>query len=75
MKQHLKFEFFKDMPKTKVYKVLSAYDESELGFIHWEVRWRQYVYDTDYNNVIWSWECLEELKNFIIDLNKKQKQK
>lgn len=73
--KHLKIEFFKDMPKTKVYKVFSTYDGTELGFIHWHGAWRQYIYDTDHNNVIWSWECLEELKNFIVDLNKKQKQK
>lgn len=73
--KHLRFEFFKDMPKTKVYKVFSTYDKTELGFIRWEGRWRQYVYDTNTNNVIWSWECLEELKNFIIELNKIQKLK
>ena len=74
-KKHLIFKFFKDMPKTKVYKVYSAYDDSELGFIRWEGRWRQYIYDTDHNDVIWSWECLEELKDFIIQLNKEQKEK
>jgi hypothetical protein len=75
MKKHIKFVFFKNMPKTEVYKVYSTYDGTELGFIRWEGRWRQYVYDTDLNNVIWSYQCLEELKQFIIELNNKQRHK
>jgi len=71
--KHLKFEFFKQMPKTEVYRVLSNHDESVLGFVRWHGSWRQYVYDTDMNDVIWSKDCLNELKNFIVELNEKQK--
>lgn len=71
---HLTIELFKEKPKTKVWRVFSNHDRTELGFVLWVGKWRQYVYDTDSNNVIWSHDCLEELKNFIIKVNKEHKE-
>lgn len=68
-KKHLNIVMFKQKPKTKVFKVFSNHDGSDLGFVYWSGRWRQYVYDPDMNSIIWSHDCLTELADFIRDLN------
>ena len=59
--------------KTKIITILSMHDDTNLGTIRWNGRWRQYVFEpTMEEETIWSWECLEDLKGFIIQLNKEQ---
>lgn len=74
--EHLKFkEGLSDTGKTKLIEVNSAFDNCYLGRISFLGRWRQYVYTPSGNDIIWSWECLEELKNKIIELNSEWKSK
>lgn len=62
--------------KTIVAKIISAYDKVILGYVSWSGRWRQYVYVPRTEvEVQWSWECLDELKNYIIELNTKQRKR
>jgi hypothetical protein len=61
--------------KTKIITILSMFDDINLGQIVWSGRWRQYVFVPNIElETQWSWECLEDLKNFIIQLNKEQKE-
>lgn len=55
--------------KTKIYSVTSRHDNSFLGEIRFSGRWRQFVYVPSGNEIMWSWECLEELKEMLIKLN------
>lgn len=71
--KHIIIQVFKEKPKTKVFKILSKHDNSELGFVYWYGQWRQYVYDPDMNQIIWSYDCLKELTYFINSLNNQHK--
>jgi hypothetical protein len=74
---HLLIEEHKSVSgKTIVAKIISATDSVVLGYVQWSGRWRQYVYCPRTEvEVQWSWECLDELKNYIIELNNKQRKK
>lgn len=51
------------------------FDNTNLGKIIWSGRWRQYVFTPNIElETIWSHDCLEDLRNFIIILNKEQKE-
>jgi len=60
--------------KTKKVSIRSEYDGTFLGWILWSGRWRQYVFSPNIQfETIWSHDCLEDLKNRIIGLNKEQR--
>jgi hypothetical protein len=63
-----------DGRKTLIFEVFSLYSGEELGLISWCFGWRQYVFEP-YYDTRWSWDCLEELSNFILDLNTEHKKK
>lgn len=70
---HLKFVEI-DMPsrKTKVFQVISAFDNTFLGIITWNPKWRQYWLETE-PDCGWSWDCLLECSNFIKGLMDERK--
>lgn len=73
--KHLRFDeiAFGKERKTKLFQVSSLYDDSKLGTIKWYGGWRQYVFEPC-SDTRWSWDCLQELSNFIkmiIDAKKK----
>lgn len=75
--KHLNFlEEWSKTGKTKVITILSMHDDTKLGTISWSGAWRQYVFSpvTSFET-IWSHDCLEDLRNFIIVLNKEQKER
>ncbi|MCJ7816324.1 MAG: hypothetical protein MUP55_00565 [Candidatus Aenigmarchaeota archaeon] len=69
---HLRFTETKDTGKTKVFSVFSNHDDSELGEIKWHISWRCYVFNS-FTGVIWSWDCLRELSDFIKSLMDERK--
>ena len=72
---HLNFtEGVSKTGKTKIIQVHSEYDKTWLGYIHWLGRWRQYVFTPSGEEIVFSWDCLEELKNHIVELNKQQRE-
>lgn len=74
--KHLNFlEAWSKSGKTKVITILSMHDDTNLGQIIWSGAWRQYVFTPNIElETIWSHDCLEDLRNFIIQLNKEQKE-
>jgi hypothetical protein len=71
MVTHLKIEMIEQKPKTQVYRVISSYDESELGKISWYGPWRQYVFSPNMNfETVWSEDCVLELHKFLLNLKK-----
>lgn len=74
--KHLNFlEKLSKTGKTKVITILSMHDNTNLGKIIWSGTWRQYVFSPNIEiETIWSHDCLEDLRNFIIVLNKEQKE-
>jgi hypothetical protein len=72
--KHLNFiEGFSKSGKTKLITVLSEHDDYKLGEISWCFGWRQYVFLPNVDTQ-WSHDCLEDLKNFIVQLNKEHKE-
>lgn len=73
--KHLNFEEeLSKSGKTKIITISSAYDKTELGKISWYSHWRQYVFVPNIRvETIWTYDCLEELKDFVIKLNNEQK--
>jgi hypothetical protein len=53
--------------KTKVFRVISSFDNTCLGTISWYPRWRQYVFNPN-ENCVWSHDCLSDLSEYIKDL-------
>lgn len=78
---HLKFEIIEKKPKTKVYSIISIYDEKlgisrSLGTIYWYSSWRQYVFEPSSSfATIWSDDCLKELYEFLKKLKEERKRK
>lgn len=78
---HLRFEVIEEKPKTKVFSVISTYDEQRgvsdsLGRIHWYGRWRQYIFEPEtLFQTIWSDDCLKELYEFLKKLKDDRKKK
>jgi hypothetical protein len=72
MKKWIEFKVIAEKPKTKIYKVLSLYDNTELGAIYWYGKWRQYVFEPNAETV-WSDECLKELYDFLYKLKEDRK--
>jgi len=63
--RHLDFRYFQHKRRTtKSYYVMSKFDQSYLGTVQWERGWRQYVFYPN-NECMWSWDCLNELSDFI----------
>jgi len=73
---HLNFiEGLSKSGKTKLITILSLHDDTKLGFIMWSGAWRQYVFvPTLEDGTQWSHDCLEDLRHFIVQLNKEQKE-
>jgi len=66
MKSHLVIESVEERPKTNVFLVKSKHDDTNLGVIEWNGAWRQYCFypNTDIETQ-WSWDCLQELTDYI----------
>jgi hypothetical protein len=62
---HIRFIPAPPKPKTKVWWVVSKYDDTHLGWIGWFSKWRKYSYfprpDTVYEEV-----CLKEIADFCV---------
>lgn len=60
-------------PKTSVFRVYSAHDESDLAEIRWHGPWRQYVL-SPLDETIWSDGCLGDVIKFMLELRRKRKE-
>lgn len=66
-KPHLDFaELEVPERKTKIWEV-AGYEGVFLGTVTWSGAWRQYVFNPQRGStiVIWSHDCLEELRDFL----------
>ena len=62
----------KQNPRTWIYLVRVNYDETLLGTIKWYAQWRKYGFYPEAKTVFED-TCLEDIKQFCIDLNERQR--
>lgn len=60
--------------KTKVYECRTLFSNNYLGTVKWFGRWRQYCIFFD-NSTIFNSICLEDVVDFLKQLNKEHKEK
>lgn len=70
--KHIKFSVVKELPKTKVYQVISTEGDIPLGIIKWYPSWRQYCF-FPYSTSLYSWDCLQEITDKIKELKEERK--
>lgn len=61
-----------NLKKTKEFRVLSAHNDSVLGYIKWYGPWRQYCFFPR-EDCVWSSGCLADLAAFIKGLMDERK--
>ena len=71
MSEHLFFvDDLSKSNKTIVSEVKSKNDGAHLGIIKWKSQWRTYCFFPDIDwETFWSVECLQELTNYMNELN------
>ena len=75
MGKWIKFIEIEKKPKTKVYAVVTTYDESTtIGHIAWFSRWRKYAFYPK-QDTVWEVQCLSDIINFINNLMLKRNQR
>lgn len=62
--KYLEFRFAEQLPKTRIYEVLSISSGFRLGLIKWYGSWRQYTFFPE-QGTVFSSSCLLEIQNFI----------
>ena len=62
----------KQNPKTWIYIVRENPNHRLLGLIQWFARWRQYGFYPE-EGTVFEKTCLQDITNFCIKLNEKQK--
>jgi hypothetical protein len=63
-KTHIKFIPYPDPKrKTKVWWVVSKYDNIQLGTISWFSRWRKYSFFPK-GDTVYEWVCLRDIADF-----------
>jgi len=67
MKSYVRFEVDRELPKTKVYAIISRSSDDGLGWIKWYPPWRQYCFEP-HSDTVWAKNCLIEINNFIEEL-------
>lgn len=73
-KPHLCFDIVGDTGKTKVWSIHPIGDFGKLGYVRWKSTWRTYVFEPN-DDTVYSYDCLEEIYNFIIkELDKREQQ-
>ena len=71
---HIKFMEAPPKPKTKVWWVVSKYDDIQLGTIAWFSRWRKYSFFPK-GDTVYEWVCLREIADFCEKQTKEHKAK
>jgi hypothetical protein len=64
MSEYLEFKIIRELPKTKLFSVMSKSSGEVLGRIGWYPQWRQYVFNPC-SETIYSAGCLKDIKDFI----------
>lgn len=66
----------KQNPKTWIYLVRSKEEQGSalLGIVKWYAQWRQYGFYPE-PGTVFEKTCLNDIKNFCIDLNERQRLK
>lgn len=75
MKTQYKFIYFLktyDLPKTSVWHLRSRKSDDLLGEVKWYGPWRQYCYFA-MNEAVYSVGCLEDINDFIRQLEEERK--
>ena len=72
-KEWIKFELIIKKPKTKVYHVITTYDDAKIiGEISWYCPWRCYVFYPA-PSTVWEPNCLNQIIKFIDSLMEERK--
>ena len=76
MNKEYKWICFKEIPnpnkKTSKWNCINTTGE-QLGEVHWLSRWRQYVFEPDFNALEFNNRCLRDIADFLDQLNKIQR--
>jgi hypothetical protein len=85
MKTHYKYLHFRETPnpgrKTTKWDVMNTNEGDHLGYIYWYGAWRQYVFSpfltqmAPYDSIILNNGCLDDIGDFLNQLNKAQRGK
>lgn len=62
--KNLRFEVKRELPKTKIYLIISNHSNEELGTIYWFPTWRRYVSET-FSNIVVDSSCHKEISEFL----------
>lgn len=54
------------------FRVVSRSNDGILGDIYWYPNWRQFIFESE-EDVIWSWDCLKGVSEFMQELNEAAK--
>jgi hypothetical protein len=67
------FGLIAQKPKTTVWVVYNNLSHFELGKVYWSAAWRQYVFATTPESIMFDDGCLATIAKFLDILNEKQK--
>ena len=62
--QYLDFVLSEQLPKTKVWSVISKQHGDQLGTIKYFGRWRQYTFFPN-TGTVWNTQCLQDVTSFL----------
>jgi hypothetical protein len=68
---YITFELFKELPKTKVFHILTRLDE-KIGTIKWDGPFRKYCFFPD-PETVWDAGCLNKVTAFLTKLMDERK--
>lgn len=70
----IEFKLIEEKPKTSVWICYNNRGKYRLGIIRWYPLWRQYCYFTTDEEAVYSKGCLEDIIDFIKQLDQKRKE-
>ena len=74
--KYMYFKLVKKKPKTNKYLVCNKKTDDKLGIIEWYSYWRQYIFEPSWERTcVFNHTCLNELAEFLKELNTKHKEK
>lgn len=72
--KYLTFYKAGEYPKTEHWVIASRTDSYILAQVKWYGPWRQYIMFPESGNILFNKDCLQDIVNFLKDLNKEYKE-
>lgn len=73
--KYIKFGLVEQLPKTSVWQCINTKGGYPLGYVKWYPLWRQYCYFPTETAAVYSAGCLEDINDFITQLEQDRKEK